>query len=65
MNQCGDDLNSPFTQAFLKNIPDRRLDLQSLFQQIGDGVAAMTQQRQRPAVNGRLRAGEQLFFFPI
>jgi tetratricopeptide (TPR) repeat protein len=60
----GDELNSPFTRAFLKNLPVRGLDLQSFFRRIGDDVAAMTDQRQRPAVNGRLGVGEKLSFFP-
>ena len=58
----GDELNSPFTRAFLKNIPVPGLDLRSFFERVRDDVTNGTQGRQRPAVNGHLR-GEH-FFFP-
>ena len=61
----GDELNSPFTRAFLKNIPVPGLDLRLFFERVRDDVANGTQGRQRPAVNGHLRAGEQFFFFPM
>jgi uncharacterized caspase-like protein len=60
----GDELNSPFTQAFLKNIPVPGLDLRLFFERVRDDVANVTQRRQLPAVNGHLRQGEQFFFFP-
>jgi tetratricopeptide (TPR) repeat protein len=60
----GDELNSPFTRAFLKNIPVPGLDLQSFFQLVRDDVASATQRRQLPAINGKLREGERFFFFP-
>ena len=58
----GDELNSPFTRAFLKNIPVPGLDLPSFFDRVRDDVTNGTQGAQRPAVNGHLR-GEH-FFFP-
>ncbi len=60
----GDELNSPFTRAFLKNIPVPGLDLRLFFERVRDDVMNGTQGRQRPAVNGRLREGERFFFFP-
>jgi uncharacterized caspase-like protein len=60
----GDELNSPFTRAFLKNIPVPGLDLRLFFERVRDDVTNGTQGRQRPAVNGRLREGERFFFFP-
>ena len=60
----GDELNSPFTQAFLKNIPVPGLDLRSFFERVREDVANVTQRRQLPAVTGHLRQGEQFFFFP-
>lgn len=59
----GDELNSPFTLAFLKNIPVPGLDLRQFFERVRDDVANVTQRRQRPAINGHLLEGEQLFFF--
>jgi tetratricopeptide (TPR) repeat protein len=61
----GDELNSPFTRAFLKNIPVRGLDLRSFFERVREDVANLTQQRQLPAMNGTLREGESLFLLPI
>lgn len=60
----GDELNSPFTRAFLKNIPVPGLDLRLFFERVRDDVTNGTQGRQRPAVNGRLREGERFVFFP-
>lgn len=60
----GDELNSPFTRAFLKNIPVPGLDLRLFFERVRDDVMNSTQGRQRPAVNGRLREGDRFFFFP-
>lgn len=60
----GDELNSPFTRAFLKNLPTPNLDLRSFFDRVREDVTSGTQGRQRPAFNGRLRQGERFFFFP-
>lgn len=60
----GDELNSPFTRAFVSNIATPTLDLRQFFERIRQDVASTTQGRQRPAVDGRLREGEQFFFFP-
>jgi len=57
-------LNSPFTLAFLKNIPVPSLDLRQFFERVRDDVANGTQRRQRPAINGHLREGQQFSFFP-
>ena len=61
----GDELNSPFTRAFLKNIPAPGLDVRLFFQRVRDDVAGVTLRRQLPAINGKLREGEQFFFFPM
>ncbi|MBI5261145.1 MAG: caspase family protein [Bradyrhizobium sp.] len=60
----GDEFNSPFTRALLKNLPTPNLDLRSFFDRVRDEVTNGTQGRQRPAFNGRLREGERFFFFP-
>jgi tetratricopeptide (TPR) repeat protein len=60
----GDELNSPFTRAFVRNIPGPELDLRLFFERVSDDVANDTQRRQRPAVNGRLRESDRFFFFP-
>lgn len=60
----GDELNSPFTLAFVRNIPVPGLDLRLFFDRVRDDVVNTTQGRQRPAVNGRLREGEAFFFLP-
>lgn len=60
----GDELNSPFTRAFLKNLPTPNLDLRSFFDRVREDVASGTQGRQRPALNGRLREGERFSFYP-
>jgi uncharacterized caspase-like protein len=61
----GDELNSPFTRAFVKNMPVRDLDLRQFLDRVRDDVARATERRQWPSVNGRLRAGDRLSFFPI
>lgn len=61
----GDELNSPFTRAFVKNIPVPGLDLQVFFERVRDDVASLTERRQRPSINGRLRQDEKFSFFPI
>lgn len=60
----GDELNSPFTRAFLSNIPVPGLDLRRFFDRVRDEVVNATDRRQRPAINGRLREEDQFFFFP-
>ncbi len=60
----GDELNSPFTRAFLKNLPTPNLDLRLFFDRVREDVASGTQGRQRPAFNGQLREGERFFFYP-
>lgn len=60
----GDELNSPFTRAFVSNVPMPNLELRQFFDRIRQDVANGTQGRQRPAFNGRLREGEQFFLFP-
>ncbi len=60
----GDELNSPFTRAFLQNIPVPGLDLRLFFERVRDDVAKATERRQQPAVDGRLRDGDRFFFFP-
>jgi tetratricopeptide (TPR) repeat protein len=60
----GDELNSPFTRAFVSNLPTPNLDLRLLFEKIRRDVADGTKGRQRPAFDGRLTEGEQFFFFP-
>ena len=60
----GDELNSPFTRAFLRNIPVPGLDLRLFLERVGEDVAGATERRQRPAVNGRLRESERFAFFP-
>jgi tetratricopeptide (TPR) repeat protein len=60
----GDELNSPFTRAFVRNIPGPALDLRLFFERVSDDVANDTQRRQRPAVNGHLRQSDRFFFFP-
>ncbi|MFM9718864.1 caspase family protein, partial [Streptomyces galilaeus] len=60
----GDELNSPFTRAFVSNMATPTLDLRLFFERIRQDVSNTTQGRQRPAVDGRLREGEQFFFFP-
>ncbi len=60
----GDELNSPFTRAFLRNIPVPGLDLRLFLERVGEDVAGATERRQRPAVNGRLRESARFAFFP-
>lgn len=60
----GDELNSPFTRAFLSNLPTPDLDLRRFFERVRRDVVDGTQGRQRPALNGRLREGERFSFFP-
>ena len=60
----GNELNSPFTRAFLNNIPVPGLDLRRFFDRVRDEVVNATDRRQRPAINGRLREEDQFFFFP-
>ncbi len=60
----GDELNSPFTRAFVSNMATPNLELRPFFEQVGRDVAKGTQGRQRPAVDGHLNEGEQFFFFP-
>lgn len=61
----GDELNSPFTRAFVSNLPTPDLDLRQFFERVRRDVTEGTQGRQRPAVNGRLREGERFSFFPV
>ncbi|MDE2378854.1 caspase family protein [Bradyrhizobium sp.] len=60
----GDELNSPFTRAFVSNLPTPRQDLRLFLDRVRQDVSAGTQGRQRPAFDGRLKEGEQFFFFP-
>ena len=60
----GDELNSPFTRAFLKNLPSPKLDLRSFLDRVSEDVVNSTQGRQRPAFSGQLREGERFLFFP-
>jgi tetratricopeptide (TPR) repeat protein len=60
----GDELNSPFTRAFVSNVATPNLDLRLFFERVRQDVTAGTQGRQRPAVDGHLRDGEGFFFFP-
>ncbi len=60
----GDELNSPFTRAFVSNLPTPNLDLRQFFERVKQNVADGTQGRQRPAINGKLREGERFIFFP-
>lgn len=60
----GDELNSPFTRAFVSNLPIPNLDLRQFFEQVRRDVVSGTQGRQRPVFNGRLGEGERFSFFP-
>jgi tetratricopeptide (TPR) repeat protein len=60
----GDELNSPFTRSFVSRMPTPMLDLRSFFERVRDDVTAGTQGRQRPALDGNLKAGEAFYFFP-
>jgi len=60
----GDDLNSPFTRAFLRNNAVPGQDLATFLARLHDDVATATQGQQLPAVNGQLRPGDSFYFFP-
>jgi len=60
----GNELNSPFTRAFIRNLPVPGQDLAAFFTRLDNDVMAATERRQRPAVNGQLRQGDQFYFFP-
>jgi uncharacterized caspase-like protein len=61
----GDELNSPFTRAFLKNIPVPGQDFRVFLDRVREDVANDTQRRQQPAVLGRLKESDRFFFFPV
>lgn len=57
----GDAENSPYTQAFLKNVVDPRLEIDTLFRRVHDDVMVATQNRQEPHTYGSL-TGESFHF---
>lgn len=61
----GDELNSPFARAFVKNLPVPGLALQAFLERVRDDVARSTERRQQPAVQGRLDDAETFSFFPL
>jgi len=60
----GDELNSPFTRAFLRNNAVPGQDLATFLSRLHDDVAKATERRQLPAVIGQLRQGERFYFYP-
>lgn len=61
----GDELNSPFTRAFVKNMPVPGQELQAFFDRVRDDVARSTDRRQQPAIQGHLSPEERFSFFPM
>ncbi|NVN85465.1 MAG: caspase family protein [Rhodopseudomonas sp.] len=61
----GNELNSPFTRAFVSRLPTPNLDLRLFFERVREDVATGTQGRQRPALTGGLTEGASFFFFPV
>jgi tetratricopeptide (TPR) repeat protein len=59
----GDGEHSPFTQAFLKNVVQPRLEINMLFRRIYDDVRAATHGNQEPATHYSL-PGELFYFAP-
>ena len=57
----GDGRNSPFTQAFLKHLPEPGLEVSLLFRKVRDDVLTQTAGRQEPFTYGSLSS--QLFYF--
>jgi tetratricopeptide (TPR) repeat protein len=60
----GDEMNSPFTRAFVSRLATPDLDLRVFFQRVRDDVTRGTQGRQRPDLSGHLRQDERFVFFP-
>jgi tetratricopeptide (TPR) repeat protein len=57
----GDGEHSPYTEAFLKNVVDPRLEIDMLFRRVHDDVMTTTQNRQEPHIYGSL-TGEFFHF---
>jgi len=57
----GDGEHSPFTQAFLKNVVQPRLEIGMLFRRVYDDVKAATHDNQEPATHYSLPG--ELFYF--
>jgi Caspase domain len=56
--------HSPFTEALLKHIATPELEIRDLLDQVGDDVAAATDDRQRPHVYGALDDKEYFLYQP-
>jgi uncharacterized caspase-like protein len=58
----GDGMNSPFAQAFVKNVQTPGLEVRRLFDYVRDDVLDMTKRQQQPFSYGSI-SGRQDFYF--
>ena len=58
----GDGRNSPFMDAFLRNIRKPNLELRRLFDNVRDDVLSITRGKQQPFVYGSVSGGVDFFF---
>src|SRR6202012_834805 len=60
----GDDVDSPFTLAFVKNVVTPGLEVRRLFDDVRDDVMDLTSNRQQPFSYGSISGRRDFYFVP-